>query len=395
MSEGVRTEMWVHPCSLSHDGPRQAEQLARCGIRSVRLAASYHAGRWLLTTSRPGAVEDLADSVPMFPVRPDRFGALHPVPSASDQREAFGTAARALRGAGLGVSGWLVTLHNSPLATAFPQSALRNVFGRPYRHALCPAHPEVAEYVVALVGELATQDVDAVDLEGLGYLGWPHAGHHDKVGVALRPVDVALLSLCFCPACHLMLAEHGADVERVVDRVERAIRGQLADPQPGAGPDVAEQLDTILGATGHAAIRAARAAVVGSLVARVAAASTVPVDLRVTGREHDYAGKSGGDLAALAVAADRVTVTSLRTDLDDVDGELRALDEAAVPRARTTVGLNLMHPHLAAESGLHHAVDRLRDAGVEQVCWYGYDLAPPTRLQWLENAASLPVRGAT
>lgn len=381
-----RTELWVHPVPLARDGARQAERMARCGITGVRLAGSYHAGRWLLTAGSPGEVAHLDDSVPSFPVSTGDYGRLRPPPSVGPA--GFAETAAVLRAAGLGVTGWLVALHNSPLATAHPDLALRNVFGTPYRHALCPAQPEVVAYAVALARDLARQDVDALDVEALGYLGWAHAGHHEKVGVPLRPVDVHLLSLCVCPACRTAIAAHGGDPDRLADRAARAVRAQVTDPRPESDErDVAAATTEVLGVADHAAVRAARAAVVLALVRRVAAAVAVPLDLRTSTREDEHAGKATGDVPGLAAAAGAVTVTSLTTDLRAVDGELRALDAAGVPRGRTTVGLSLMHPHVRSAAELVAAREHLAAAGVVRTCWYGHGLAAPARLDDLGAAA--------
>ena len=74
-----------------------------------------------------------------------------PVTSRSD----VAVATEGLRSAGLAVVGWIVGLHSTPLATAHPDLALRNVFGHVYRHALCPAQPAVRRYAAALVAERA------------------------------------------------------------------------------------------------------------------------------------------------------------------------------------------------------------------------------------------------
>ncbi len=386
-----RTELWVHPLSLAQDAERQAEQMARSGITAVRLAGSYHAGRWLLTTGSPGEVAYLADSVPAFPVRRTRYGTLRPPVAAGPSEAGFPVAAAALRGAGLGVTGWMVALHNSPLATGRPDLALRNVFGTRYRHALCPARAEVGRYVVALAEDLAGQDVDGLDIEALGYLGWAHGGHHEKVGAPLRPVDVYLLSLCVCTACRPVVAAHGGDVDRIVRHATRELRAQLADPRPERpGADVAELAAEVLGAADHAALQAARAEVVLALVERVSAAVPVPVDLRTTTDDHEFVGKSSGDVRLLAAAAGSITVTSLTTDLPAIDRELRTARERGVPLDRITVGLSVMHPHVRSEPEFVRALEHTASAGVTRTCWYGYGLAPSSRLAWFPAAGRAP-----
>ena len=109
----------------------------------------------------------------------------------------------------------------------------------------------------------------------------------------------------------------------------------------------------------------------------------MPLDLRVSTRAHEFVGKSTGNVGGLAALVDSVTATSLTTDLDAVDEELAALVAHGVPRHRTTVGLSLMHPHVRALPDLVRARDRVRSAGITRSCWYGYGLAPASRLGWV------------
>lgn len=384
-------EVWAHPQSFARDADRRAVELAASGVTRVRLAASYHGGRWLLTTSAPGDVAYLPDSVPMFPTDPALYGEISPACAPGGVgATAFLTAASALRRAGIEVTAWVAVLHNSALATAHPRWAVRNVLGRPYRHALCPASYEVARYAAALVRDCGSQGVAGVDVEALGFLGWAHAGHHEKVGVQLRPVDVYLLSLCVCAACREVLGAHGADVDLVSHRAAEEVRSHLAgsgrttDP---AGHDVGEAAARVLGPTEHAAVQAARASIVQDVVHRVAAAAPVSMDLRVSSRDHDFTGKASGDLEGLAKLVDAVTVTDLTNDLAAVDRDLAALDGVA-PRAATTVGLSAFDQHEHDPSAVTDFVAFWLSRGIRAVAWYAYDLAASQRLSMLAQLAA-------
>ncbi|MGW7195656.1 hypothetical protein [Streptomyces chryseus] len=50
--------LFAHPLSFRDRPQAQADWLAAHGVDGVRLAFSYHSGRWLLTTSDPCAVAD-------------------------------------------------------------------------------------------------------------------------------------------------------------------------------------------------------------------------------------------------------------------------------------------------------------------------------------------------
>lgn len=54
----MNVELFAHPLSFRRQPQAQADRLAAHGADGVRLAFSYHGGRWLLTTSDPCAVAD-------------------------------------------------------------------------------------------------------------------------------------------------------------------------------------------------------------------------------------------------------------------------------------------------------------------------------------------------
>lgn len=405
MPNPPRREVWAHPRSFAGDADRQASVLAASGVTRVRLAASYHAGRWLLTESRPGQVAYLPDSIPMFAVDAARYGTIAPVDAGatgapSAPSDSFGTAAAALRRAGLGVVAWVVALHNSPLARAHPQWAIQNVFGDRYEHALCPASDEVRQYAATLIADCAGLEVDAVDVEALGFLGWHHDGHHHKVGIPLRPIDVYLLSLCVCMACRVELEAHGADVEAVARRARAAITQRLtldphATPSPPAvdADDVAVAAAAVLGPADHAAVQAARAAVVQRLVGHVAASTAVPVDLRVSSHDHEFTGKASGDLAGLLAAVDAVTVTSLVNDASAIVADLESIKATAVAPAAVSVGLSLDSSWIS-DDPLAALLERLEDQHVGAITWYAHDLSPTWRLTQVLRMAGAAFEGA-
>ncbi|TDD69829.1 hypothetical protein E1262_11150 [Jiangella aurantiaca] len=373
-------EMWAHPISFADDPVREAHRLAAAGISAVRLAFVYHSGRWLLTTSEPGTVVDLPSGA-WF--RPGQYPARGPVPrrSFAGPQEPAVRAAAALAAAGIETVAWLVGLHSTPLATAHPNLAIRNVFGHRYRHALCPAQPAVRRYAAALAADVATHDVTGLDLEAFGYLGWPHQGAHDKSG-PLRPADRWLLSLCTCPACARCLTSAGVGVEELTGRARTAIDAQLADPAPAAADPSADAV-TALGADLCDVVHAVRDRVVEELVRDVvAAARDLPVWLRATADRYACAGKTAGDLPALSTVAGHLVLTDLAGDLAALRRDVT--QARSLEPGRLAVGWSLLGQHTTDPAML--ATLRAEYAG-HRLAFYAYDLAPPSRLGWLTNAS--------
>ena len=370
----MQNEIWAHPVSFAVDAAREAGRLAGAGIGTVRLAYVYHSGRWLLTTSRPGAVVDLPSGA-WYP--PGRFPAAGPRPVA-DAHPAP-RAAGALAAEGIRTVAWLVGLHSTPLATAHPDLALRNVFGHRYRHALCPAQPAVREYAMSLAADVAQRpEVAGLDLEAFGYLGWQHEGAHGKAG-PLRPVDRWLLSLCVCEACAGLLAGGGVNVAELTRRATTAVTAQLADPLPSSGdPDV--DAAEVLGAELRDAVHRVRDRVVEDLAADLArAAGEVPVWLRGTANRYACAGKTAGDLGRLAGAAGRLMLTDFAGDREALRRELAAA-QVADQIGPIAVGWSLLGQHTPDRATFE---DLRTEVGSRPLALYAYDLAPAGRLGWL------------
>ncbi|MGI5397299.1 hypothetical protein [Streptomyces sp. CA-251251] len=383
----MRTEIFAHPVSFRHRPQEQAERLRAAGIDRVRLAYAYHGGRWLLTTSDPAAVVDFPAGR-WFTRRGDALSDDEPalsLPVAGDEATVAGTA---LVTSGVAVTGWLVGLHQSPLATARPDLALRNAFGHPYRHALCPAQPEVVHYARTLTAEAAGQPaVSGLELEAFGYLGWQHQSAHDKCLAELRPVDRWLLSLCFCRACTARFTKAGVDAAETAARARAAVLAQLSDPRPAC--TMMQDAVTALGQELHDAVLAARAEVTTDLVRAAAEASGgLPVSVRATADPYACDGKSSGDLHALAKAAGSLTVTNLGGDVSALGRDLVAASRAG---AGVTAGWNLGAAQTHGEDALMDVAREAHLHGTGSLVLYAYDLAPAPRLEWLRRLPRGPV----
>ncbi|MFJ2058229.1 hypothetical protein ACIOMM_20090 [Streptomyces sp. NPDC087908] len=375
----MNVELFAHPLSFRRHPQVQADRLAAHGVDGVHLAFSYHGGRWLLTTSDPCAVVDFRagqwfrdEAVPVD-------GNDLALPALGDDAT---TATTALLRAGLGVTAWLVGLHQSGPATRHPESALRNAFGHHYRHALCPARPEVRAYATDLVARTARRPgVTGLELEAFGYLGWQHQSAHDKLGAALRPVDRWLLSLCFCSACAELFTHAGIDVPALAETVRAALLAQLAEPREAG--DLEVDARTALGSDLHDTVLAVRSRTTVTLVRdAVAAADGLPVSLRSTSDPYACDGKSAADTSALAAAAGALTVTDLSGNHDALRRELAS---AARTGAQVTVGWNLAVGRTTGEQQLADVARDAYAAGARSLALYAYDLAPAQRLAWLSG----------
>jgi hypothetical protein len=348
--------VFCYPWDVVGD-PAAAERMAALGVGTVTLAAAYHSVRAITPHHPAHRVVEAHHAAAYFPVRPQawRNRRLRPVaPSwGVPDPDSFGTAAEALLSAGLAIEAWIVLTHNTRLGLAHPDLSVRNTFGDRYPYALCPAHPEVREYVRTLVGEVtALYEPSGLVLEACGWLGFEHGGHHDKTGAGLTPGQRELLSVCVCDACASALGTTDAAV--------------LLDPDH------------------RPLLRAHRTAVIEELLREVrSVAGGLPLTLMATDSLDHTGPDVGVDMTATAPLVDAYLLKCW-------GGQDEATIGLATVRDRTDVRLlanvNLLEPGNDDSAVLASRLGRLREAGADGLRHYHAGLASSPRLHALRQA---------
>ncbi|GAB3887516.1 hypothetical protein GCM10027612_26490 [Microbispora bryophytorum subsp. camponoti] len=128
------------------------------GVRGVAVAAAYHQARDVtphgasrLTLRRDGV---------HFPPPDDLFDGLRLTPPVQPgaQDRPIDELRRACADRGMRLHGWAVFLRNATLGLAHPDVTVENCFGdRGSPADLCPSHPDVRAYAVALARAVARQ----------------------------------------------------------------------------------------------------------------------------------------------------------------------------------------------------------------------------------------------
>lgn len=247
----MRAGLFAYAWDLADEGyDRALDAIAEAGFDEVNLATAYHAGKFLLPRNPTRRVYFPEDGAVFFRPEPSRYGRLEPRVHSlvTDATSPVETLIANASGYGLAYTAWTVCLHNSWLGAQFPDVTMHTAFGDPLIHSLSPAHPDVREYLLALIDDLVSRhDVPVIQLESPGYMGFTHGYHHEIIGVELGPVSEHLLSMSF-NAVELERASAAgipaAEVrQRVADALDRAWNAgeTLGDADPGIlnDPDVA------------------------------------------------------------------------------------------------------------------------------------------------------------
>jgi hypothetical protein len=382
--------IYTYAWDLAETGAGPAiDRFLACGLDTVTLAGSYHAGKFLRPHGTGGKVYFPEDGTVYFRHDPGRYGPIRPVANAMlPERDMF---AELIADGRMAVNAWLVLLHNTLLGSRHPEAVTRNAFGDPYIYSLCPSHPAARAYAVGLARDVTeSYGVAGISMESPGWLPFAHGYHHEFALFRWNAWLEALLGLCFCDHCVRGARADGVDAEglraRVAADVEAYLGGGIDWPA-----DMAEafwRADLATDGELQALLRW-RAATVTSLVAEIraavrkdAAVAVIPSVARPTGG----AWYQGTDLAGVAAAAGIVEACfyepapeRIAADLADVRRRLRG-------RGVLRGILRPNHPDLASAGAVAEAVRVLRAGGVEEIAFYNWGHLPERSMGWIAAA---------
>jgi hypothetical protein len=222
-SDRFRAGMFTYPWDLEAEGyDAVVGDMASHGMTHVDLATAYHAGKFLLPHNLRHRTYFTEDGAIYFRPELSRYGRLKPrvsslVDESGDPVSRFCEAARRH---GVGYVAWTVLMHNTWIGTQFPDVTMHTAFGDPLLHSLNPVHPDVREYVLALVRDLVSdREVAAIMMESPGYMTYSHGWHHEINGVALDAVQERLLGTSFSAHEINAARDVGIDAAAVRDAV--------------------------------------------------------------------------------------------------------------------------------------------------------------------------------
>ncbi len=392
---------------LDEGVPTVLDRLAEAGLNGATMAATYHHARDVFPHNPKRRVGYREGGVAYFRTARSgqHYGRVQPVRSTVTQDcDPLEVLRLAADERGMRASAWLVVLHNSRLAHAFPDCAPRTAFGDPLLNSLCPAHHDARAYAVALAQDVARYGLEAIKLEALHYMGFDHGDHHERSFVPLSPNARFLLGLCFCRHCVAAAQAPGVDAERVRavcrERLEALFASAAAETHETQADD--EWLRSLAdGELGRYA--AVRQRVVTSLVADIAAAvhqvaaTTRVAYLDPSGATLGYASgvpstertamsigwRDGIDLTAIAQAVDGLGVIGYFRDTARLQRELAAYGTL---QSRLEVILRPMYPDTRSAAELADRVHAAREAGAHDLGFYHYGFMRLENLGWIRQA---------
>ncbi|WP_227356384.1 hypothetical protein [Haladaptatus salinisoli] len=384
--------VWSYPWRLlSHPLDATRRELAELGVSSVTVAAHYHSIRTLDPRSDDGLFESYEGGC-YFDPDPEAFADTPIDPPTNDiggRDDPFGDVVDRLTAHGIGVNAWLVCFHNSKLGARYPRFRVQSAFGDAHDHAFCPSHSEVQTYFEGVARSLAEYDIEAINLESLGFPSAFHGhgatfGHAKNHVVRGKPEEV-VLSQCFCSACRERAESHPVDFDRARDAVRTVARDALGGPTPRIRSleRLAEERPVL------ADLFDFRASVVDGFLEGLSAASG---DVALTYSASDGLGRDPNDGWPAGVVLDRV-----RTHLDRIVALCYTGDrDAARRRVRlyrdavdipVDAGVTLDPDVLGTEAEWRAFVGDVADAA-DELHVYNHALMSDAHVGWFDAAVA-------
>jgi len=381
------------------------DRIAGYGVTGVTVAAASRRAREITPHGRTRVT--LRSDGTHFTPPADLFGELRLAPPVQEgaAEEPLAELRLATAERGLALHGWAVFLRNTTLGLANPDVTVRNCFGdRGSPADLCPSHPDVRLYAVALGRAVARQGVDSVVAEALHFSTFGHGHHRERCFLPLGPMDAFLLGLCFCDFCMRGAARLGVNAEVAREECTRIV-GAVLDGDPPAQGEVTRAALTAYAGPEVVAYARARSEVVTSLVSEVSTAVTDEgsrlVFLDATGAVKGYrdglpspglaahdAWQLGVDLVALGDLVPSLGVLAHARDAGRVADDVVAYRRSTGKDRELRVVLRPGLPDTDSADHLAAKVRAVRASGADAVDFYAYGLLPYPILDRIPDALS-------
>lgn len=370
----VRTGWYCYPWNLP-DPPTALDAMRETGMGQLTLATSYHAGKFIQPRDPRQRVYFPEDGTVYFAARDEIYGRLKPVVAAiTRERDVLKVACST---GPLPIRGWTVLGHNSRLGWLNPDVVTRNAWGDAYYYSLCPSHPDVQDYAVALCHDLADgYPLETLLLEAPGWLHYDHGYHHEFAQVPVTGELGQLLGLCFCDSCSLSARGAGLDLASlrlaVADRCDALLNGRSP---------IGTALDDELGA-----LHGWRQSVVTALCRRIRDTVRREVGVRVISTcqpPHRTAYLEGMDLCDLAQVGDGLELPIYQPSPAAAAADFAYVRDMVGEAADLSVILRPGHPDMKVEDELTATVRALVASGVTEISFFNYGLLPSAQIDWV------------
>lgn len=377
----------------------------RGGLSAAMLSVSYHDGRDIFPHNPLGVLRFLEPGALYFPPEQSLYAdtAVKPVVSQFVEQgiDVLGTLVHAAAQRDMGVHAWTVFLHRD-LGRQDIDWAIRNCFGDPLLTDLCPAHPDVRAYAVALATDVSARGVQSIMAESLHFAPLEHGYHHERYFLPLSALSRFLLSVCFCVHCTAQGKRQGVDVSAVRAAVQAHLRSAFSDGGR-ISTDVSREEAANLAGGQMAGYLAARESTVSSLVGDVSGVARRAgltfafgdlsgavkgyADGRPAGAPSaDIAWKLGVDWPSLVEASAGVEAFAYAADVTRLEADLSDYRQRIGEAGALSAAMRPVMPDCDSVENLSAKLRVAKALDVQRVDFYHYGFAPLSALDLISGA---------
>ena len=252
------SSIWIYPWDLLDEGiTSTVDKLSQTpGVDWLSVTTVYHSGKFLLPHNPKKKVYFPQSGAIYFQPSKDWYGKLRFKPPIWDQLsenpDFWDELKSAAKAKGIQLAAWTLGLHNSWLASNYPDCSIENVYGDKIMTDLCPSNPDVQDYVCAIVNDISENlPVEKILIESLEYMPFTHGFHHEVIGVPMSATANYLMSMCFCLHCTRETQAAGLDAVAIKNWVKGYLDAHFRNPfssLPATGwEEMMDELDGELG----------------------------------------------------------------------------------------------------------------------------------------------------
>ncbi len=375
---------WCYPWDLLDEGPDLAlDRIAgEIGAQSISIATTYHSVAQFRPHAADAPARFVSESAAHFQPNASAYSAtrIRPIPASwMKSRNPLERIAECCRSRNVALRAWLIACHGTALAARYPDAACKDAFGNRSTSWLCPANPDVREFVAGLAADLTTNyPIAAIELESPDFDSNPHTHAHEKIGLNLGPIERLLLALCFCESC--VQSANDADIDAAA--VHRSVRVHLAPTIAGEPPRTTTTIDFLASDGALQAYAQHRTHSIRAFVTAVRRRTKTPIFVHAP-YSPDLAGWNPADLAQ---HCDGFIFPAWTESPDSRRARLAQLVAAAGSPDRVHLGFYCYPPQTADGPALVRAVHDAVSAGHSTIGFYNYGIAPNAGLDWARQA---------
>lgn len=252
------SSLWIYPWDLLDEGIEETvDKLSQNpGIDWLSITTVYHSGKFLLPHNPKKKIYFPQSGALYFQPSKDWYGKLRFKPpiwnELGENANFWDEIATAAGDRGIKIAAWTLGLHNTWLASNYPDCSIENVYGDKIITDLCPNNSDVQDYVCAIINDISENlPVEKILIESLEYMPFTHGFHHEVIGVPMSATVNYLMSMCFCPYCTKETEAAGLDALEIKNWVKRYLDRHFLNPYSSSlqtgWPELMDELDGEIG----------------------------------------------------------------------------------------------------------------------------------------------------